>query len=92
MSEHQEAGQKPQITFYTKIGCHLCEDARDFLDEIASEHPFDLTEIDIRSDMGSYELYRYRVPVIELNGVVIAEGRVEYNDLAAAFGLLVEEE
>jgi glutaredoxin len=81
------AEQHVQVTLYTKIGCHLCEDARELLDEIASIRPFDFTEIDIRSDMALYEQYRYRVPVIALNNTIVAEGRVEYNDLAHAFEL-----
>jgi glutaredoxin len=85
VEQHQQEKQA-RVTFYTKIGCHLCEDARELLDEIAASKPFDLTEIDIRSDMATYDLYRYRVPVILLNGTVIAEGRVEYVDLDAAIG------
>jgi glutaredoxin len=81
------AEQHVQVTLYTKFGCHLCEDARELLDEIASIRPFDFTEIDIRSDMALYEQYRYRVPVIALNNTIVAEGRVEYNDLAHAFEL-----
>ena len=85
MAGQYQGEERPQVVFYTKVGCHLCEDARELLDEIAADKPFDLTEIDIRSDMSTYELYRYRVPVILLNGTIIAEGRVDYADLAAAF-------
>jgi glutaredoxin len=77
----------PKVTFYTKAGCHLCEDARDMLDEIASQTPFELTEIDIRSDLALFEQYRYRIPVVVLNETVAAEGRIEYSDLTKAFHL-----
>jgi glutaredoxin len=76
---------RSQVTFYTKAGCHLCDEARDMLDEIASTVEYDLTEVDIRSDMKLFELYRYRIPVILIDGTVVAEGRIEYNNLAAAF-------
>jgi glutaredoxin len=75
----------PKVTFYTKAGCHLCEDARDMLDDIAAQLPFELTEIDIRSDMTIFEQYRYRIPVVVINETVVTEGRIEYSDLTKAF-------
>jgi glutaredoxin len=90
--EHTETS-KVHVTMYTKVGCHLCEEARELLDEIAGIleqqelQSFELTEIDIRNDMSTYESYRYRIPVVLINGTVIAEGRIEYEDLAPAFQL-----
>jgi glutaredoxin len=75
----------PQVTFYTKAGCHLCEEARDMLDDIAAQTEFELTEIDIRSDNELFEQYRYRIPVIIINGETVLEGRIEYRDLARVF-------
>lgn len=75
----------PQVTFYTKAGCHLCEEARDLLDDIAAQMPYDLTEIDIRSDLDIFEKYRYRIPVIIIDETLVIEGRIEYSDLARAF-------
>ncbi len=76
-----------QVTFYTKAGCHLCEQAREILDDIATEVAYDLTEIDIRSDLAIFEEYRYRIPVIVVNATHVVEGRIEYSDLARAFQL-----
>ena len=76
-----------QVTFYTKAGCHLCEQARDMLDDIAAEVDYELTEIDIRSDLALFEQYRYRIPVIIVNTTHVVEGRIEYSDLARAFQL-----
>src|SRR5258706_14670179 len=74
-----------QVTFYTKAGCHLCEEARDMLDDIAAQTTFELTEIDIRSDNEIFERYRYRIPVIIIEDDTILEGRIEYRELARAF-------
>src|SRR5215469_5447656 len=74
-----------QVTFYTKAGCHLCEEARDMLDDIAASTPYELTEIDIRSDPAIFEQYRYRIPVIIVNTTQVVEGRINYSDLASAF-------
>ncbi|HEY3993989.1 MAG TPA: glutaredoxin family protein [Ktedonobacteraceae bacterium] len=73
------------VTFYTKAGCHLCEDARELLEEIAEETEYTLTEIDIRSDPAVFELYRYRIPVIKINEEILLEGRIEAEELARAF-------
>lgn len=73
------------VTFYTKAGCHLCEDARELLEEIAEDTEYTLTEIDIRSDPAVFELYRYRIPVIVINAETLLEGRIEAEELARAF-------
>ncbi len=75
----------PQVTFYTKAGCHLCDEARAMLDDIAAETPYELTEIDIRSNLELFEQYRYRIPVIIINNNILLEGRIEFRDLAQAF-------
>ena len=79
--------QPVQVIFYTKAGCHLCEEARDMLDDIAALTSYDLTEIDIRSNPNIFEQYRYRIPVIIINNETTVEGRIEYRDLAKAFHL-----
>jgi glutaredoxin len=75
----------PKVTFYTKAGCHLCDDAREMLNEIAASKDYELTEIDIRTHPETFETYRYRIPVILLDETIIAEGRIEYDALADAF-------
>nr|BBH96037.1 hypothetical protein KTA_42360 [Thermogemmatispora argillosa] len=85
MSRHKQQSP-PQVTFYTKAGCHLCDEAREMLEDLASQVDFDLTEIDIRGNPELFELYRYRIPVIIVNGQML-EGRIEYGDLLKAFQL-----
>nr|BBH91118.1 hypothetical protein KTC_58690 [Thermosporothrix sp. COM3] len=80
-----------QVVLYTKAGCHLCDEARDILDRIAEETEFDLTETDIRKDLELFERYRYRIPVITINETVVAEGRIEYSELASVFAALQED-
>ncbi|MGI9061394.1 MAG: glutaredoxin family protein [Ktedonobacteraceae bacterium] len=86
MSKAKEA-VPPQVTFYTKVGCHLCEEARDMLDDIAAQTNYELTEIDIRSNTVLFEQYRYRIPVIIIDNETVIEGRIEFRDLAQAFHL-----
>jgi glutaredoxin len=76
-----------QVTFYTKAECHLCDDARDMLEDIAALTSYELTEIDIRKDPNIFEQYRYRIPVIIIDQETVVEGRIEFRDLAKAFHL-----
>ncbi|HEV2238183.1 MAG TPA: glutaredoxin family protein [Ktedonobacterales bacterium] len=75
------------ITLYGKVGCHLCDDARAVLDELAAEVAFELREVDILSDPRLYERYKYRIPVITIGGREVLEGRFELADLRAAAGV-----
>lgn len=77
----------PKVILYSKAGCHLCDEARDILDEIASQASFLLDEVDIRSDMELFAQYRYRIPVVVRDETIVAEGRIEYEALASAFGV-----
>jgi glutaredoxin len=77
--------EKLKVVFYTKAGCHLCDDARDLLEDLAVDFPYELTEIDIRSDMGIFEVYRHRIPVIIINDQATVEGRIDHADLRKAF-------
>ncbi|HEU0000834.1 MAG TPA: glutaredoxin family protein [Ktedonobacteraceae bacterium] len=83
-----EESKPPLVTFYTKAGCHLCEEARDMLEDIAALTHFELTEIDIRSNPNTFEKYRYRIPVIIVdNEENMLEGRIDFRDLTRAFHL-----
>ena len=79
-----KASTLPKVIFYTKAGCHLCEEAREMLDDIAEQTEFELTEIDIRSNPDIFEEYRYRIPVIIIDATTVVEGRIAYSDLARA--------
>ena len=54
------------IVIYTKPDCSLCERAEGLLDQIG--HPYERAW---RDD------YAERIPVIEVDGAVVAEGRVD---------------
>ncbi len=86
MTKAKEPAQV-QVTFYTKAGCHLCEEAREMLEDIAALTTYELTEIDIRGNPAIFEQYRYRIPVIIINGETTIEGRIEFRDLAKALQL-----
>jgi glutaredoxin len=70
-----------QVTLYSKAGCHLCDVARAHLEELAATHELIIDEIDIRRDASLFERYRYRIPVIVVDGTERLEGRIEASQI-----------
>lgn len=52
------------VTFYSKPGCHLCDDARALLEDLGTRYPVMIEEVDIRSDPALFRKYDIRIPVI----------------------------
>jgi glutaredoxin len=73
----------PTVILYAKAGCHLCDEARDYLEDLAAAYTFALDEIDIRRDETLFARYRYRIPVIAVDGVERLEGRITPEEVAA---------
>lgn len=58
------------VVFYTRVGCHLCDDARRMLDDTGVAY----TAVDVDDDRELQRAYGERVPVVEVDGSAIAEG------------------
>ena len=69
------------VRFYTKPGCHLCEQAEELLEALAAECPLDLETIDITTDIDIFDRYRYEIPVVAVEGGGTASGRITEADL-----------
>ncbi len=67
------------LLLYTRRGCHLCEAAEDMLEGQRA----DVRVIDVDQDAAALVRYDLRVPVLELGGRVLLEGRFEEHALAA---------
>jgi len=52
------------IVFYTRSGCHLCEDARVWLDELSGELDLSIEEVDIDVDTERGKKYIEKIPVV----------------------------
>ncbi|MFZ0013435.1 MAG: glutaredoxin family protein [Acidimicrobiia bacterium] len=62
----------------TRSGCHLCDDARDVLDEITEDIGLQVKEVDIDGDDELVKLWGLRVPVVlASHDRVIAEGIID---------------
>jgi len=66
----------------TREGCHLCEQALELLRGLG--HEPELADVD--ADDRLHDLYDWRVPVVLVEGKVVAEGKFERAALERALG------
>lgn len=63
----------PEVVVYVGSGCHLCEEATEMLDQLG-----------IGYRTATDPQYRERIPVIEVDGRIVTEGRVSARAVRAA--------
>jgi glutaredoxin len=65
------------VTLYGRPGCHLCDDARDALERVRADTPFELLEVDIERDDELFKRYLERIPVVCVDGQEVLEFEVD---------------
>lgn len=73
-----------KLTLYSKKDCHLCDIAKNELDDLRNEIAFSINEVDIEKDRESFEKYKHLIPVIEIDGKLIFTGRIDWVKLKNA--------
>jgi len=58
----------PRITFYTRTGCHLCDEARVVIEQACAELGEEYAEVDIDSDPELVARFTDEVPVTFVDG------------------------
>lgn len=76
------------LTFLTRVDCHLCEIARDTVTEVVAGRDVNVREIDIDTDDDLVAQYGWDVPVVLLNGRQHSFHRVEKDRLSKAITAL----
>ncbi len=66
-----------RLTLFGKPGCHLCEAAREAVEEVRSELEIEVEEVDISTDPALFRRYGERIPVVALNGEDLLELRID---------------
>ena len=66
-----------QVVLVTRKDCHLCEKALALLDELGID--YQLADVDADDEL--FRLYDWRVPVVLVDGVVEAEGKINRDTL-----------
>jgi glutaredoxin len=69
-----------RLVLVTREGCHLCDEALRLLQELGVQP--ELSDVDTDDEL--HRLYDFRVPVVLIDGVIVAEGRIRRDQLAAA--------
>ena len=70
----------PLVTLYTRVGCHLCDAAKQVLEAARRRAEFRYEERDIDSDPELLRLYNEEVPVIAIDGRKAFKYRVDMNE------------
>ena len=73
-----------EILLYTRRGCHLCDEAEDL---VAALLP-GARVVEIGADAGLERAWGTRVPVLLVDGRVIAEGRFDEGETTLALARL----
>ncbi|MDA2934224.1 glutaredoxin family protein [Acidobacteria bacterium AH-259-D05] len=76
----------PQVDFYTREGCRLCEDALEVLRMLQQEFDFQIHLIDISKSPDLTRLYGNDIPVATLNGRKILKHRADEKLLRRVLG------
>ncbi|HXX37680.1 MAG TPA: glutaredoxin family protein [bacterium] len=74
-----------RLAIYGKAGCCLCDNAEEIVRHLRREYTFEMERVDITHDLGLYDRYREAIPVLTLDGVEIARGRVAIAAVRTAF-------
>lgn len=68
------------MRLYTRRGCRLCEEAEDMLGLLG--YAAEIIDVDAAGEAAAR--YDLRVPVLEIDGLVVAEGRFVEPDVVQA--------
>lgn len=71
-----------EVTLYTKQDCPLCQKAKDVLQRVQAQIPFQLKEVDIlKCDQETLHRYCFHIPVVHLNGSEVFRHRVDEGEM-----------
>ena len=74
------------VTIYTRVGCHLCEEAERVVRSEQAAGGFTLELVDIDRDPELARCYGVRVPVVAVDGEELFEYEVPVDLLRARLG------
>ncbi|HEU5455893.1 MAG TPA: glutaredoxin family protein [Nocardioides sp.] len=74
----------PRVTFYTRTGCHLCDEARLVVEQVCAELGEEFVQVDIDADPELAARFGEEVPVTFVDGSQHDFWRVDPTRLRAA--------
>jgi glutaredoxin len=69
------------LTIYSRPGCHLCDEMKAVVQNVAGTIPLSLEDIDIYGDDELEERYGLEVPVLFVEGERVASVRITEKEL-----------
>jgi glutaredoxin len=72
------------VILYTKPGCHLCEDALQWLNDLRNEYELTIEEIDITTDFALFTKYFEKIPVLLIDHRFTLAAPIRREDVRAA--------
>jgi len=84
MAETNTPGRKPHVVFYTKSGCHLCEEAKREIARAKCVRDYTFEEVDIETDPDLKRRFGWEIPVVTINGAVAFKHKLKAEDFRQA--------
>jgi len=78
------ASNVPTVRLYVTSNCHLCQVARSLLVALQRTIPFNIEPVNIEGDEALEKRFAIEVPVVEVGGEIVAQGRVDLEAVRAA--------
>lgn len=75
-----------RVTLLTRPGCHLCEPVRETIISICQPRGITYRELDVTQDEDLEGEFGQQLPVVLVDGEVVATYRLAAEDLLAALG------
>lgn len=73
-----------RVVLYGKPDCCLCDLAESRLRALLARRSFDLVKVDILGDPAAEARFRDTIPAVEVEGVLVSEGRFDENAVRRA--------
>jgi glutaredoxin len=77
---------EPRVTFYSRPGCHLCDEARLLVEQVCADLGESYAEVSVESDPELERRFGHEVPVTFVDGKQHDFWRVDAARLRAALG------
>ncbi len=69
------------VEMFSRPGCHLCDEARDVIEEARTRFAFDFHVVNIDEDSELESAYGSEIPVVRINGNKAFKYRVSRREL-----------
>lgn len=66
-----------RVDIYSRPGCHLCDDAKEVIERVRRQYPFELRVINVETDPELEAAYGTEIPVVVINGNKAFKYRVD---------------